>query len=270
MKTQLHIFLTALMFYTRIPCPIKFPHSEGNLNKASRYFPLIGWIVGGLSFIGFAIGFWLFNISIAVALSLLVGVLVTGGFHEDGLADSADGFGGGWNKTKILTIMKDSRIGAYGVIALVLMFLIKYSTLVHLCQFLVETTHPTITLNLYLVALSFISYHALARLTAISMVFISTYAREDATSKVKPIAKSYGLVDVIGALFFGIVPLLVLVYFVSWTFIAVLVPLVFLVLYAKYYFEKWLDGYTGDCLGALEQLSECMILLSFCVVWKFL
>ena len=123
-KRQIHIFFTALMFYTRIPCPKNIDHDPEYLNKASRYFPLIGWIVGGLSFLVFIFFEELFTVPIAVVFSIVASVLVTGGFHEDGFADVCDGFGGGWTKEKILLIMKDSAIGAYGALGLILILII--------------------------------------------------------------------------------------------------------------------------------------------------
>ncbi|NLR94469.1 adenosylcobinamide-GDP ribazoletransferase [Flammeovirga agarivorans] len=260
MKEEIRIFFTSLMFYTRIPSPIKFDYDPDYINKATRYFPLIGWIVGLISFGVYWLSSILFDTSIAVVFSLIAGVLTTGAFHEDGLADVMDGFGGGWIKTKILEIMKDSRVGAYGAIALVLLFLIKYTSLLSLFTTL-ENQPP------YVIALYFVSYHALGRLTAINIVFTSVYSREDATSKVKPIAKQHGWKEIIGAYFFGITPLFLLG---QWHFFIVLLPLFVTYLYSKKYFEKWIDGYSGDCLGAVEQIAECVSLLTFISIWKFM
>ena len=255
MKRELDIFLTALTFYTRIPSPISINFEPDYINKASRYFPLIGCLIGSISFGAY----WLFNLilpsNIAVVLMLIVGVLVTGAFHEDGLADAADGFGGGWEKSQILTIMKDSRIGTYGSIALVLMFALK----IMLLQNLVASTTFR---SMELLFLACINYHALARLTAIVLVFTMPYSREDASSKVKPIAKTNTAVEITGAFVFGLLPLGIL----SWThpvFLVVLLPLTLLCLGSRRYFFKWIDGYTGDCLGAVEQLAECLCLLTF-------
>src|SRR6187551_2582742 len=132
MKKQLHIFFTALMFYTRIPCPKNIDHNPDYLNKASRYFPLIGWIVGGICFGTYYLSSLVFSVEIALILSIIAGILTTGAFHEDGFADVCDGFGGGWTKEKILLIMKDSAIGAYGAIGLVLLFLLKFQVLYNL------------------------------------------------------------------------------------------------------------------------------------------
>jgi adenosylcobinamide-GDP ribazoletransferase len=262
MKEEIKIFFTALMFYTRIPCPKDIDHSPEYINKATRYFPLIGWIVGGISVAVFFASSLLFEANIAVLMSLIAGILVTGAFHEDGLADVFDGFGGGWTKEKILDIMKDSRLGTYGVIALVFLFALKSYGLSNLLAKM--ETH-----NYLLVTLIFISYHALARLTAINIVFNAQYAREDESSKSKPIAKAHTSKEILGAYFFGLLPLLGLCCF-NPIFAVVIIPLFLLYFYSKRYFNKWLDGYTGDCLGAVEQLAECIIILTYLALWKFI
>ncbi|MBM3917765.1 MAG: adenosylcobinamide-GDP ribazoletransferase [Sphingomonadales bacterium] len=262
MKEEIKIFFTALMFYTRIPCPKNIDHSPEYINKATRYFPFIGWIVGLISFAVFWISTFLFNMNIAVLFSLIAGVLVTGAFHEDGLADVFDGFGGGWTKAKILEIMKDSRVGAYGVIALIFLFALKYLALHNLFVKIDIKDH-------LFIALIFIAYHSLSRLTAINIVFTSHYSREDEGSKAKPLAKAHSIKEIFGAYLFGLIPLLVMCIF-QWPFCLVILPLFLLFFYSKRYFNKWIDGYTGDCLGAVEQMAECVCLLTFLVLWKFM
>ncbi|MEY5048154.1 MAG: hypothetical protein RLZZ175_1513 [Bacteroidota bacterium] len=262
MKNEIKIFFTALMFYTRIPCPSFVDHSPDYINKATRYFPLIGWIVGSISFIVYYLSSFIFDTILAVIFSILAGVLTTGAFHEDGLADVFDGFGGGWTKEKILTIMKDSRVGAYGLIALIFSFSLKFYTLSSLLSAL--NNH-----SLFIIYLIFISYHAIARFIAVSIVFTEQYAREDETSKAKPIAKSHSIKEVFGSFIFGLIPILLLSYF-QWQFIFTLIPLLLLRLYSANYFYKWLGGYTGDCLGAVEQFAELITILSFLVIWKFI
>lgn len=262
MKKELRIFFTALMFYTRIPCPSSTDHSPEYINKATRYFPLIGWIVGGISFVIYAFFSLLFDIEIAVVLSLVAGILCTGAFHEDGFADVFDGFGGGWTKTKILEIMKDSRIGAYGGIAIGLLMVLKILVLSKLLVKIASTEYITLLLI-------FVSYHALARLTAINIVFNSEYAREDETSKAKPIAQGHTSVEITGAYLFGLMPLatLGLIYPL---FLMVALPLLLLYWYSNRYFKKWLGGYTGDCLGATEQFGEIIVLLTYLAIWKYI
>ncbi|MFA9289786.1 MAG: adenosylcobinamide-GDP ribazoletransferase [Solirubrobacteraceae bacterium] len=259
MKEEIKIFFTALMFYTRIPCPKNIDHSEEYINKATRYFPLIGWVVGAISFLAFCLGNYLFGSSIGILFSLIAGVLTTGAFHEDGLADFFDGFGGGWTKEKILDIMKDSRVGAYGAISLVFLFGIKFLALNKL---LIKAD------DLVILFLVFISYHSLARLTAINIAFILPYSKLDQESKAKPISKKHSYVEIIGAYLFGVLPLIILAS-LNLMFLLSLLPLMILVYYMKNYFNKWINGYTGDCLGAVEQMAECICLLSFLFVWKF-
>ena len=265
MKKQLHIFFTALMFYTRIPCPKNIDHNPDYLNKASRYFPLIGWIVGGISFTVYYLSAFLFTNEIAVILSIIAGTLTTGAFHEDGFADVCDGFGGGWTKEKILTIMKDSAIGAYGAIGLVLLFLLKFQTLYSLVSLpQIYNLQPAIC-NL----LIFISAHSISRLAAISIVFTHQYSREDASSKSKPIAQSFTWKEVVGALFFGLLPLIIMSFF-QWQLLLVLIPVFLIRFFLARYFQKWIDGYTGDCLGATQQVCEVIFYLLIIGIWKFI
>jgi adenosylcobinamide-GDP ribazoletransferase len=259
MKKQLHIFFTALMFYTRIPCPKNIDHNPDYLNKASRYFPLIGWIVGAIAFGVYAAASWLWNVEIGIILSMIASILTTGAFHEDGFADVCDGFGGGWTKTKILTIMKDSAIGAYGSIGLALLFILKFFSLAALVK----------NESLFTLFLVFITGHSLSRLAAISIVFTHEYSREDATSKSKPIAQQYSWKEVVGALFFGLLPLVVLMTFYPIAGL-VLLPVFVARYFLARYFQKWIDGYTGDCLGATQQVCEVVFYLTLLTLWKFI
>ena len=258
MKKEIHIFFTALMFYTRIPCPKNIDHNPDYLNKASRYFPFIGWIVGGISFAVYYLLSFLFSNDITIILAIIAGILTTGAFHEDGFADVCDGFGGGWTKEKILIIMKDSAIGAYGAIGLVLLFLLKFQSL--------STLSSLSTICNFLL---FVSAHALSRLAAISIVFTHQYSRDDATSKSKPIAQSYTWREVLGAFFFGLMPFLFLSYF-QWQFSLSIIPVIIARFFLARYFQKWIDGYTGDCLGATQQVCEIVFYLSIIGIWKFI
>jgi adenosylcobinamide-GDP ribazoletransferase len=276
MKKEIHIFFTALMFYTRIPCPKNIDHDPDYLNKSSRYFPLIGWIVGAVCFGVYYLSSILLSLEISIIASMIAGILTTGAFHEDGFADVCDGFGGGWTKEKILIIMKDSAIGAYGAIGLVLLFLLKFQVLSELiskstiCNLQYVICNLPTTHNPQLVTfLLFISAHALSRLSAISIVFTHEYSREDATSKSKPIATSYTWREVLGAFFFGLLPLLILSYF-QWQMLLVLIPVFLARFFLARYFQKWIGGYTGDCLGATQQLCEVIFYLSILAIWKFI
>lgn len=265
MKKEFHIFFTALLFYTRIPCPKNIDHNPEYLNKASRYFPLIGWIVGSVAFGAYCVFSYLVAPEIAVVFATIASVLVTGAFHEDGFADVCDGFGGGWTKEKILTIMKDSAIGAYGAIGVVLLLLVKVMS----TNILFRNAENT-NLNVYLVCfLVLVSAHSISRLAAISIVFTHSYSRDDISSKSKPIAENYTWREVVGALFFGLLPVVALSYF-QWQLLLVVLPVFLTRFFLARYFQKWIDGYTGDCLGATQQVCEVVFYISVIAIWKFI
>ena len=263
MKKELHIFFTCLMFYTRIPCPKNIDHNPDYLNKATRYFPFIGWIVGSISFLAFYVFSLFLSTETAVIIAIIISVLTTGAFHEDGFADVCDGFGGGWTKEKILIIMKDSAIGAYGAIGLVLLFLLKFKLL---SESILLFTNDPFYLQIFLL---FISAHALSRLAAISIIFTHEYSRDDASSKSKPIAKNHTWKEIIGSFFFGLLPLFVFSFF-HYQFLLALIPVFIMRYFLARYFQKWIDGYTGDCLGATQQVCEVIYYLSILLIWKFI
>jgi adenosylcobinamide-GDP ribazoletransferase len=108
-----------------------------------------------------------------------------------------------------------------------------------------------------------------SRLAAISIVFTHEYSREDATSKSKPIAQAYSWKEVVGAVFFGLTPLAILSYF-EWQLILIIVPVFLTRFFLARYFQKWIGGYTGDCLGATQQVCEVVFYLSAIALWKFI
>ena len=244
MKQQLNLFLTALMFYTRIPVPKTLAYSPERLNRSTRYFPLVGWIVGGVGaavFLGLNV---VLPVALAVFLSMMATILLTGAFHEDGFADFCDGFGGAYTREKIFTIMKDSRIGTYGTIGLIGMLGTKFLALQ--------------ALPVYLIPFSMIAAHAFSRVMPVVIIFTSHYSREDELSKTKPIGKRGRNSDLLLAVFFGLLPAALF----PWQLMALVLPisLLFTFLFKKYT-ERKIGGYTGDCLGALQQLIELVFYL---------
>jgi adenosylcobinamide-GDP ribazoletransferase len=258
MKKQLNIFLTAVMFYTRIPCPSWIDHSEDLLNKATIYFPFIGWIVGAFGALIYYGTAQILPLDIAVLISMIATILMTGAFHEDGFGDVCDGFGGGWTKEKILTIMKDSRMGAYGVIGLIMILGIKFLALKS-------------CISISYVVFSLLIAHPLSRTVAVWMIFTMDYAREnDADGKAKPVAQKLGFSEFMIALLFGLLPLSIGAFYEQNPFIlTAILPLFLLKKYLEKYFIKWIGGYTGDCLGATQQIAEVVIYLSLLIIWKF-
>lgn len=248
---QLEIFLTAIMFYTRIPCPKWVTHDPEYLNKATRYFPLMGWIVGGVCALVYTGTEFFLGAPIAILLSMIAGILTTGAFHEDGFADVCDAFGGGWTKEKILDIMKDSRVGAYGAIGIFLMLLLKFTAL------------SAIPFNQMWMVL--LAAHSFSRLCAVLLIATSRYVRENDDAKAKPLAKSITAYEVIPAVLFGLAPLL---FFQRVEMLFVLILPVAGTFLLRRYFHKWIGGYTGDCLGATQQVAEVLCYLSLVAFWK--
>ena len=243
------------MFYTRIPCPAWVDHSEDYLNKATIYFPVIGWIAGITGAVFYWGGTFAFNIEISITVSMVAGILLTGAFHEDGFADVCDGFGGGWTKEKILEIMKDSRVGAYGAMGLVLMLGLKFLLLVTVLQKCASFLH---------VALLLMTVHALSRFAAVVMIYTHTYARENEDGKAKPVAKKLAASELAVAFLFAVLPLAGLAWLTQNPLYAlVFVPLGLVKWYLGRYFQRWIGGYTGDCLGATQQVAEIAAYLFF-------
>ena len=253
MKKEIHIFFTALMFFTRIPCPKWVNHDPTYLQKSSKYFPLVGIVVGSIGAFVFYVLQLLFNTDIALLLSMVSTIYVTGGFHEDGFADVCDGFGGGWTKEKILLIMKDSTLGTYGVAGLILILSLKFSALREM-----KTEQIVIAL---------IAAHALSRFVATSLLYTHEYVLDNETSKIKPTAKSMETYQLVIA---GIIGLLPLVAFKSVSVFLVIIPAYLSKMFLGAKFNKWIGGQTGDCAGAVQQLSEVIIYLSLIIIWKFI
>ncbi|MGN6602704.1 MAG: adenosylcobinamide-GDP ribazoletransferase [Ginsengibacter sp.] len=253
MRTELQIFLTAVMFYTRIPVPHWVNHDPECLSKATKYFPLIGWIVGAVAALVFMGANYLFNSPIAIILCMVSSVLLTGAFHEDGFADVCDGFGGGWTKEKILLIMKDSRVGAYGVIGLIFILSIKFYLL---------SSFTAAQLPFVLIAA-----HASSRWAASTFILTHQYVRENKNSKAKPVAKQFLDTHFLIASLFGILSLLL---FKNAYAFFLIIPVYLMKIYLGWYFKKWIGGYTGDCLGATQQLCEIVFYLSVLLLWKFI
>lgn len=253
MNRELTIFLTAVQYYTRIPCPQWVGHSQEYLNEASRYFPLIGWIVGGISGGVFCLAQFVFPVPVSILLSMIAGILLTGAFHEDGFADTCDGFGGGWSKEQVLEIMKDSRIGTYGTIGLILILLLKFSLL--------------LSIDTAIIPLVLWAAHSVSRFAVTIFKFNYKYVRENEDSKAKPIAKQLSFENMFIAGIWGVFPLLFLN--LPYGFLLLAPVLLAAYLMARYCYQR-IGGYTGDCLGATQQLCEITFYLGFIVLATFM
>lgn len=240
---QLRYLCAALGYFTRLPVPRGIASDPGDLAGAIRYFPLVGALVGGIGALVYLLALRVFPASIAVLLSMIATLAATGAFHEDGLADCCDAFGGGATREDVLRIMRDPRIGAFGAVALVVALALKWQTLVAL---------PPL-----LAAWLMIAAHAASRAMAASYLVTLDYAR--AEGKAQPVAqrmswRSYSLAAALG------LPWLL---WPDWRagLVGLVVALVLRVLLARYFVRR-LGGYTGDCLGFAQQVFELAIYLS--------
>lgn len=238
-RAEVEYFFGALRFFTRIPVPGWVGHSNEALNRATRYFPAVGLVVGALGAAVYWLAVQLWPPMVAVLLSMAATIYATGAFHEDGLADMVDGFGGGWDKMRILEIMKDSRIGSFGATVLVLALGGKWALL---------TSLPVASVPLALLA-----GHAVSRFASTCLIRALDYVREDALSKSKPLATRLSSGAFIVAAIFALLPLL----WLPWQQALFACGLVLLAtVWMARRFVRWLGGYTGDCLGATQQVSE--------------
>lgn len=239
LRRELEYFLGAVRFFTRLPVPAWVGHSAEALNHSARYFPAVGLLIGGIGALVYLAALQLWPQPVAVLLAMAATIYATGAFHEDGLSDAADGLGGGWEKLRILEIMKDSRVGSYGVVALWLGLSGKFVLLA--------------LLDAVLVPWALLAGHAWSRWCSTLLLATMDYVREDLLAKAKPLATRLSGSAFLVATAFGAVALV----FLPWQNMLLACLLALLATYwlaAK--FRRWLGGYTGDCLGAVQQVSE--------------
>jgi adenosylcobinamide-GDP ribazoletransferase len=255
MSHQLRLLCVATQFLTRLPTPRLRDFDPGWLAQSTRYFPLVGALVGLANVLVWWLASRWLPASVSIGLMMAVSMLLTGAFHEDGLADACDGFGGGSTQERVLAIMKDSRIGAFGAIGLFLMLGLKWTTLIAL---------PS-TVFVQLVVAS----HMLSRWYAIGLIPFLPYVRADADAKAKDFAGRLGagewiLSGAVGLL--GLAPLAWLyvrsAHLLDWAALgAGVCGAAVAAVAGGLYVRHRIGGYTGDCLGAVQQLAELGFLL---------
>lgn len=248
MIRELRLFLCAMQFLTRLPVPALKDFAPEWITASARYYPLVGQVVGALSglMLVFAAKAW--GGAVPAVLALATGILATGAFHEDGLADTADGLGGGRDKAARLAIMKDSRIGAYGALALVLAVALKTAALAQIAM-----------------AMALVAGHGAARAAAVIAMAALPYAGDPEAAKYKPVPHGVGIGSVIVALLFA-----------SWPFVVFpmqqMIPAVacgaILALIMALAARRLIGGVTGDVLGAIEQMFEIGFFLGAVARWS--
>ncbi|MEZ8745843.1 adenosylcobinamide-GDP ribazoletransferase [Vibrio sp. 10N.261.49.A5] len=244
---QWELFSLAMGFFSRLPMPKNTPYSEERMNRSGRYFSTVGLLLGVLCGGVFLLLDAILPSAVAIFLMMSFSLMLTGAFHEDGLTDMADGIGGGMTLERRLTIMKDSRIGTYGASALVMALLGKWVLLNELANMT----------NLFM---AIVTSYTFSRAIAASLIFDMPYVSDLDTSKSKPLANKQTKGELVFLLFVGVLPSL-------WFGLELALVLSFFAYLFRLGFKKWLTarigGFTGDCLGAAQQLMELLTYLVF-------
>ena len=244
----------AFIFFTRLPLwRLHQPPNKEAYKSVVEHWPLVGWLTGSCMAAVLYFGCYVFPYEIAVILAILTRLLITGALHEDGLADFIDGFGGGGhNRQRILDIMKDSHIGTYGVIGLIVYFLLFF--------FALYTMEPADA------ALSVLMADPFAKMVTAQIVQMMPYARTEETAKNRTVYRKFNIATGIGLAVQGLLPMGFYIYYMNdrtdWQLLVFLPALTMYMLYLLIW--KRLRGYTGDCCGAIFLIVELVTLLTAC------
>jgi adenosylcobinamide-GDP ribazoletransferase len=244
-------FLSAVQFLTRVPVASP-PYAADSLARSVKFFPVVGFLVGASAALVHLLLAPHLPRTVTALLVLTYLLLVTGCIHEDGFADAADGFGGGSSREKILSIMRDSRIGSYGAAALALSLLSRV---------LLLSSLPLFVIPQYLIA-----SHVLCQWTTLPLSFYLPSARaqgvETADGQGARIARLTSPTSLIAGTIFSFAAVIVLLRVDAAFAIAAAIAITLL---TGFYYQKRMGGVTGDCFGATNQLAEIAVYL--CGVW---
>lgn len=254
---ELRLVGVALQFLTRLPVPAALWGRGGFqgawLNACARHFPLVGAFVGAAGALVWWLASMLWPPLVAALLSAATTAWLTGAFHEDGLADTFDALGGAVSRERALAIMKDSRIGSYGALALGVVTALRVAAL--------AAAGASSTLG---AALGLVLAHGLGRGAAVVVMAVLPYAGDEAHAKAKPLATAVPRTTAVMALVWCV---LLVLFVAHWAPIAQTSLAVAAAAAVGLGMIRWLrrrlGGYTGDTLGATEQLAEAAVLLAW-------
>ena len=246
-------FLNALRFMTIAPVPSSDAAAKPDwLSRCAKYFPVVGISVGLVSAAVLVLADAIWGPDISALFAVAASIAVTGALHEDGLADTADGFGGGWSVEKRLAIMKDSRIGAYGTLALVFGVALRVVALADM--------------PLWGGAAALIAAHAAARITPALVMNALPYAGDTAAMKVSYADARISASDLCFALVVVVCALVPLAFVSMLSVISGLLLGAMLSIAVVLWARRLIGGYTGDVLGAIEQMFEIGFLLGVAAI----
>ena len=247
----------ALIFFTRLPFWRIYQPPKDSYKAVVEYWPIVGWLTGGLMAATLYFGSMVMPYNMAIICAILIRVLVTGALHEDGLTDFIDGFGGGGtDRQRILDIMKNSRIGTYGVLGIIFYELLLFFT--------ISSLPPK------LAAITIFAADPYAKMIAGQIIQMMPYARTEEQSKAKNIYRRMNIHAGISLAVQGLLPLVFFFYvtrgIVEWNMVVFIPCVVMYFLYLLIW--KRLHGYTGDCCGALFLLIELSVYLTVAILWS--
>ena len=242
----------ALIFFTRLPFWRLYQPPKACYETVVEHWPLVGWLTGGVMAATLYGASMVLPYQVAVLVAIAMRLLLTGALHEDGLADFLDGFGGGGNnRQRILDIMKDSHIGTYGVIGLVLYLLLLF--------FCLSSMSPEMA------ALAILAADPYAKMLTAQLVSMMPYARREEEAKAKVIYRKITLVSGVSLAVQGLLPIGLFVWYMG----IVWETLIFIPALVMYFFYlliwRRLHGYTGDCCGAVCLMVELSVYLTLMV-----
>ena len=243
----------ALIFFTRLPFWRLHQPPKACYETVVEHWPLVGWLTGGVMAATLYGASMVLPYQVAVLVAIVMRLLLTGALHEDGLADFLDGFGGGGNnRQRILDIMKDSHIGTYGVIGLVLYLLLLFFCLS--------------SMSLEMAALAILAADPYAKMLTAQLVSMMPYARREEEAKAKVIYRKITLVSGVSLAVQGLLPIGLLVWYmgIAWEALIFIPALVMYFLYLLIW--RRLHGYTGDCCGAVCLMVELSVYLTLMVI----
>jgi adenosylcobinamide-GDP ribazoletransferase len=249
-RQQFNNFLGALMFMTRLPVGKGYVFRSEDLPRSAIYFPVVGLMIGLLGGLVLWCADLFFPPVVAVLFCMGATVALTGALHEDGLADAMDGLLGGQEPLQRLEIMRDSRLGSYGAVALWFSLTAKAFVLTALLEDGVLKAVAAV-----------IVAHGLGRAAAVALLFGHPYVRTD-PSKASPFGNAVTLKEAVLAL---ISPVLLSFLLLGNKSVLTLIVAAAGTWAAGRYFQKKIGGITGDCLGAANQLIELVCYLSLVV-----
>jgi adenosylcobinamide-GDP ribazoletransferase len=250
---ELRALAAAFTFMTRFPLGRFASHDANDLDASAAYFPAVGVAVGAIGALAFALGRTLWPTSAAVLLSMIATVCLTGAFHEDALADTLDGFGGGRTPERVLEIMKDSRVGSYALVGVVLLLGLKFATLFSIAELRATTLGRAL-----------VAAHTLARWSSVPLMATYSYVRPEYT-KVRPSAggpfsRGISVPRAMAATAIAGVAVVVALGPIAAMVTAAVALMVTIV--SGLWFKRRIGGITGDTLGAANQIVEIAVYLA--------